>query len=84
MPRRASPPWLAEIVISRSTARVVAEPRCLLIVHHSRTGGTAALLRGLVAGAAEGGGDLVPSRVVHAFDASAEDVLAAGIGEDLF
>ena len=56
---------------------MVGEPRCLLIVHHSHTGATAALLRGLVAGAAEGGGDLVRTNVVHAFDASPEAVLAA-------
>lgn len=47
------------------------------MVHHSRTGSTAALLRGIVAGVTEGGGEAVTPRVLHAFDATPEDVMGA-------
>ena len=53
------------------------ETRNLLVVHHSRTGSTAALLRGVVAGVTEGGGESVASKVLHAFDAGPDDVMGA-------
>jgi multimeric flavodoxin WrbA len=61
-------------------ATAVTEPsvssrKHLLVVFHSRSGSTAQLLDAVVAGVAEGGGDMVECRVVRAFDAGPEDVM---------
>ena len=50
----------------------------LLVVHHSRTGGTRLLTDAAVAAATEAVGDALVVRVLGAFDAGPENVLWAG------
>jgi multimeric flavodoxin WrbA len=52
----------------------VSEPKHLLIVFHSRSGGTQALADAAIAGATSDDIDGVDVRVKRAFDADAEDV----------
>ena len=52
----------------------MADPRHLLIVYHSRSGGTQAMADALIAGATGEEIDDVEIRVKRAFDATADDV----------
>ncbi len=54
-----------------------ATPRRLLVVWHSFTGATAAMVEALVQGARESTGDAVQVIALRAADAGADDVLAA-------
>ena len=54
-----------------------ATPRRLLVVWHSFTGATAAMVEALVQGARESAGDAVQVIALRAADAGADDVLAA-------
>ena len=54
-----------------------AAPRSLLVVWHSFTGATAAMVDALVQGAHAGAGDAVRVIALRAADAGADEVLAA-------
>ncbi|MGE8212777.1 MAG: flavodoxin family protein [Stenotrophomonas sp.] len=54
-----------------------ATPRCLLVVWHSFTGATAAMVDALLQGARESTGDAVQVIALRAANAGADDVLAA-------
>jgi menaquinone-dependent protoporphyrinogen IX oxidase len=63
-----------DILDRNATDPSAAHRKHLLVVFHSRSGSTAALVDAVVAGAAEGGGDAVGCRVLRAFDADVDDV----------
>jgi multimeric flavodoxin WrbA len=52
----------------------VTEPRHLLVVFHSRSGGTAAMADAVIAGATSDDVEAVEVRVRNAFDADADDL----------
>lgn len=56
---------------------MAATPRQLLVVWHGFTGATHAMAEALVVSAREAGGEAVHVRMLHAADATAEDVLGA-------